>query len=418
MDTGSIISRRALLAGLLVAGNTRGGLAQSTARRRPSVRPFRIAIPQRTLDRILARVKSTRWPDRLEAAGWEYGVNWDYMRELVSYWTRTFDWRQAERELNRFPQFVADVEGYEIHFYHVRGRGSQVLPLVLTHGWPGSVVEFQQAIGPLTDPAAFGGSASDAFDVVIPSLPGFGFSSKPRDKPIGPNTIARLWHTLMTGVLGYSRFGAQGGDWGSPVTVQLARAFPHDVLGIHLNWARPRPAPPAEQSPEERAFLRSSSAFLSTGGDYASEHRNKPQTVGFALHDNPVGTAAWIVEKLKDWSDSGDRLDTAFTKDQVLTNVMWYLVTDTPATSVWIYRGATEDQADGGPNSARGKVSVPTGFAAFPKEPFGAPPRDMLAREFNLVHYSTMPRGGHFACFEQPQLFVDDVRAFFRPLRT
>jgi epoxide hydrolase len=383
-----------------------------------AVRPFRIEIPQKTIDRILRRVREAQWPDRIDASDWRYGANWDYMKELAGYWTTRYDWRKAEASLNRHPQFMARVDDYDIHFYHVRGRGPRPLPLVLTHGWPGSVVEFQDAIGPLTDPARFGGSADDAFDLVVPSLPGFGFSSKPKGTPIGPVTIARVWHKLMTEVLGYSRFGAQGGDWGSSVSVQLASQFPDALIGIHLNFGRPRPVPESEQTEEERASIKAASAFLATGIDYASEQRNKPQTVAFALTDNPLGTAAWIVEKMKDWSDSSDHLEKAFTKDQILTNVMWYLVTDTPGTSVWIYRGSVDEPGGRSPLLGPTRpVTVPTGFAAFPKEPFGIPPRSALARDFNLVHYTTMPRGGHFACFEQPKLFVDDVRAFFRKLR-
>jgi microsomal epoxide hydrolase len=287
------------------------------------------------------------------------------------------------------------------------------VPLILTHGWPGSVFEFLEAIGPLTDPARFGGSPDDAFDVVIPSIPGFGFSSKPR-APIGPPTTARLWHRLMTDVLGYARFGAQGGDWGNAITVQLAREFPDSLLGIHLNATGGAPGPEAESSAEEREWQRAAAAHRTAELDYFNEQQHKPATVAFALYDNPLGAAAWIVEKFKGWSDSGDNIERAFTKDQLLTNVMIYLVTDTMATAVWFYRGAADDRA----TPARGKLAVPLGFASFPGEmPALNPPRSVLERSFNLVRYTRMPRGGHFACLEQPQLFVDDVRAFFRTLR-
>jgi microsomal epoxide hydrolase len=275
------------------------------------------------------------------------------------------------------------------------------------------VFEFLEAIGPLTDPARFGGSPDDAFDVVIPSIPGFGFSSKPRT-PIGPPTTARLWHRLMTEVLGYARFGAQGGDWGNSITVQLAREFPGSLLGIHLNATGGAAGPEAEWSMEEREWQRVAAAHRATELDYFNEQRNKPATVAFALYDNPLGAAAWIVEKFKGWSDSGDNIERAFTKDQLLTNVMIYLVTDTMATAVWFYRGASDDRA----TPARGKLAVPLGFASFPGEmPALNPPRSVLERNFNVVRYTRMPRGGHFACLEQPQLFVDDVRAFFRTLR-
>jgi len=378
-------------------------------------RPFRIEVPQRTLDRIGRRVRETRFPERLDTSDWSYGANWDYMKELVAYWTTRYDWRKTEAHINSFPQFVSHIEDFDIHFIYVRGKGPKPFPLILTHGWPGSIVEFLQVIGPLTDPASHGGSAEDAFDVVVPSLPGFGFSSKPNGKPIGPVSIARMWHHLMTEVLGYSRYGAQGGDWGSFITTQLAIQYPGDLAGIHLNATFLRPAPDEQITEEERAWIRASAAYRATEGDYAGEHGNKPETVAFALADNPVGTAAWIVEKLKGWTDSGNNIESVFTKDEILSNVMVFLVTDSAPTSVWIYRGAREDTA-GAP--ARMKIEVPTGFAAFPHEmTILAPPRSGLERDFNLTHYTKMPKGGHFAAFEQPALYISDVRDFFRTVR-
>lgn len=307
------------------------------------------------------------------------------------------------------------IEDFDIHYIHVRGKGPRPLPLLLTHGWPGSVVEFLDVIGPLTDPASFGGLPEDAFDVVIPSLPGFGFSSKPKGKPVGPVSIARMWHKLMTGALGYQKYGAQGGDWGCIITIQLAMQFPGDLAGIHLNAAIVPPAPDSDLSEEERTWRRAAAAFSARESDYAGEQGNKPETVAFALADNPVGTAAWIVEKLKVWSDSGNNIESVFTKDQLLSNVMVYLVTDSAPTAVWIYRGSRDDTQGAPP---RTRVNVPTGYAAFPHEMTNlAPPRSALDRAFNLVRYTEMPHGGHFAAFEQPKLFVADVREFFHPLR-
>jgi pimeloyl-ACP methyl ester carboxylesterase len=386
------------------------------AQNQPSTpRPFRVNVPQAAIRRILTRVREARWPDKLDAADWRYGANWDYMKALAEYWATRYDWKKAEASLNRYPQFVAPVEDYQIHFYHVPGKGPRPIPLILTHGWPGSVFEFLEAIGPLADPAAHGGSPADAFDVVVPSLPGFGFSSKPKGKPIGPPTTARLWHNLMTRVLGYSKYGAQGGDWGQAVTLQLAQQFPDSLTGIHLNAAGGALAADAEPTEEERAWQRASAAARATEIDYFNEQMHKPQTVAFALSDNPLGAAAWIVEKMKGWSDSTDDLDRTFTKDQVLTNIMIYLVTDTAGTGVWFYRGNADDAAP----PRRGKLPVPTGFAAFPREmPYLQPPRSVLERNLNLVHYAKMSKGGHFACLEQPQLFVEDVRAFFRTVRS
>jgi pimeloyl-ACP methyl ester carboxylesterase len=376
------------------------------AQQSAKARPFRVEVPQATIKRILTRVREARLPDRIDAPDWSYGVNWDYMRSLSEYWATKFDWRKAEASLNRHPQFLARVEDYDIHFYHVRGRGPNPMPLILTHGWPGSVFEFLEAMGPL----------SADFDVVVPSLPGFGFSSKPKGKPIGPVTTARLWHRLMTDVLGYRRFGAQGGDWGMRVTMELAGQFPESVIGIHLNAAAAgAPIPEAEQTAEEREWVRAIAPLRVAELDYFNEQQHKPQTVAFALADNPVGAAAWIVEKFKAWSDSGNNLDQTFSKDQILTDVMLYLVSETTATGVWFYRGSADDRPAA---PARGKVNVPTGFASFPKEmPPLNPPRSVLAQSFNLVQYTKMPRGGHFACLEQPALFVEDVRLFFRKLR-
>jgi pimeloyl-ACP methyl ester carboxylesterase len=410
---GLLLSRRALFPALPLMAQTLNG--------KDSTSPFRVAIPQSAIDRILTRVRDARFPDRLDADDWRYGANWDYMKDLAAYWTTRYDWRKTEAALNAWPQFKARVEDFDIHFYHVKGKasgtGGSPMPLILTHGWPGSVVEFLEAIGPLSDPASFGGSAEDAFDVIVPSLPGFGFSSKPKGKPVGPVSTARLWHKLMTQVLGYRKYGAQGGDWGAFVTIQLAGQFPEDLLGIHLNAATVRLVPEAQQSEEERTWRQAATAYSNAESDYQREQRNKPQTVAFALSDSPVGTAAWIVEKLKVWSDSGNNLDDTFTKDQVLSNVMLYLVTDTAGTGVWYYRGSADDVLPTG-SGWRGKIMVPTGYAAFPHEMVNlAPPKSALERDFNLVRYTKMPHGGHFGCFEQPKLFTTEVREFFRGVR-
>jgi pimeloyl-ACP methyl ester carboxylesterase len=410
------MSRRALLEMLFAAGSV-PLLAESRASGQGSgaaPRAFRVDIPQATIDRILSRVRDTRLPDRMEANDWRYGANWDYMKALAEYWTTRFDWRKAEASLNRYPQFLARVGDYDIHFYHVKGRGPRPVPLILTHGWPGSVFEFLEAIGPLTDPARFGGSPDDAFDVVVPSVPGFGFSSKPKGTPIGLKVTATLWNRLMTEVLGYAKYGSQGGDVGSGVTNQLAHAYPDSLLGVHFSGVGAPPPPEAEQTPQERDWARTVSAFMAVERDYYNEQTHKPQTVAFALTDNPLGTAAWITEKLKGWSDSPSELEPVFTKDQVLTDVMIYLVTDTIGTSAWYYRGRADENSN-----LTAKVNVPTGFASFPRElPTLDPPQSVLARNFNLVQYTKMPRGGHFACWEQPELFVEDLRQFFRKLRS
>ncbi|PYU22089.1 MAG: multidrug MFS transporter, partial [Acidobacteria bacterium] len=276
------LSRRAVLAMPLLAAALpileQPSLASEVHGTAP--RPFRVNIPEATIRHILNRVRDTRWPDRLDATDWRYGANWDYMKALAQYWTTRYDWRKAEASLNRYPQFLARVGDFDIHFYHVKGKGPNPVPLILTHGWPGSVLEFLEAIGPLSDPQRFGGSPEESFDVVVPSVPGFGFSSKP-SKPVGAPTTATLWHRLMTEVLGYSKYGAQGGDLGSGVTAQLARQYPDSLLGVHFNGGG-GPAPPeAEQTEEERAWVRTVAAFVAAERDYFNEHQHKPQTVAF-----------------------------------------------------------------------------------------------------------------------------------------
>jgi pimeloyl-ACP methyl ester carboxylesterase len=377
-------------------------------------RPFRVEIPQARIDRILARVREAQWPDRLDAPDMRYGVNWDYMKALAQYWTGQFDWRKAEASLNRYPQFMARIGDYDIHFYHVKGRGGKPMPLILSHGWPGSVFEYLEAIGPLSDPASHGGSAQDAFDVVVPSLPGFGFSSKPNGKPIGRPTTAMLWHRLMTEVLGYEKYGAQGGDIGGGVTAQLALTRADSLFGVHSSTFGEMGSPPpeAQQSPEEREWRKRMATYLVTERDYLNLQQHKPQTIAFGLTDNPLGVAAWIGEKLKGWSDSSDPVEPSFSKDQALTNIMIYLVTNTIGTSFWMYRARIDDP------DAVGKITVPTGKASLPHDnPGSNPPRNVLERSYNLVHYTRLPRGGHFAFWEEPELMVADVREFFRPLR-
>jgi epoxide hydrolase len=407
-------SRRKLNA-MLLAAVSGPLLAPGRSQAQVTPRPFRVDIPQATIDRILNRVREAQWPERLDVEDWRYGANWDYMKALAQYWVEKYDWRKAEANLNRYPQFLAQIGDFDIHFYHVKGRGTKPVPLVLTHGWPGSVVEFVEAIGPLSDPASHGGSPDDAFDVIVPSLPGFGFSSKPKGKPVGFVTTAVLWHRLMTEVLGYQKYGAQGGDWGQAVTVQLARQYPAELLGVHFNSLAEGglPPPESEQTPEERAWRQAATAYRTAEFDYFNEQRRKPETVAFALSDNPLGTAAWIAEKLKVWSDPANGIEPPFTKDQVLTNVMLYLVTNAIGTSVWYYRGTLDEPP------ATGKFTVPTGFTSSPGEfPQSNPPQYVLARNYNLVHYTKMPRGGHFAFWEQPDAMVADVRQFFRKLRS
>lgn len=381
-----------------------------------SIQPFKVDISQETLLRIESRLKNATWPERLGDGGWSFGISYDYMKELVSYWTTQYEWRETEKKLNAFPQYKAHIEDYNIHFYHVPGSGPLPLPLILTHGWPGSVMEFLDVIEPLTNPEKFGGRAADSFTVVIPSLPGFGFSSKPIKEPIGPASTARLWHKLMTEVLGYSRYGAQGGDLGSLVTTLLAHQYPDELIGIHLNII-PIAASTVAENADEEAWQQQVQQFTQAEMAYFGLQATKPQTPSFALMDSPLGTAAWIVEKMKAWSDSGDSIEDAFSKDQILSNVMLYLVTGTIDSSIWFYRGFVMET--GGSFHPGSRIEVPTGIANSPREMIvGKPPRSMAERHFNLQHWAEQPRGGHFAAFEQPELFVKDVQTFFQTVRS
>jgi len=380
------------------------------------VEPFRIAVPDAVLADLRERLARTRFPDEIRDSGWTYGTDLAYLKELVAYWRDRYDWRKAEAALNAFPQFKTRVGGLGIHFIHVRGRGPKPLPLVITHGWPGSVAEFAQVIGPLTDPAAHGGDAADAFDVVAPSMPGYGFSDHADAPGMDAERIAALWDELMTG-LGYARYGAQGGDWGSMVSTYVGANHASHVAGIHLNMViafPPDPANPVEGlTQDEVVDLMGAQHFLKEETGYQRIQGTKPQTLGYALNDSPAGLAAWIVEKFRTWSDCDGDVERRFTKDQLLTDVMLYWATESATSSCRLYYEAVH--ADKFPPT-NVRVDVPTGCAIFPKEIL-KPPRKWVERSFNVQRWTRMPRGGHFAAMEEPQLLVDDVRAFFRPLR-
>lgn len=373
-----------------------------------SPQPFRIAIEQAALDRIEAKLRDARWPDIPAGAPWQYGTDPQVLRELVEYWLHSYDWRAREAELNRWPQFTARVEDCDIHFIHVRGSGDNPRPLLLSHGWPGSFAEFVKVIEPLTHPERFGGSAADAFSVVIPSLPGYGFSSKPATT-IGPRTIARLFDALMTEVLGYRGYLAQGGDWGSVVSSWLGYEG-SGCAAVHLNlvliW---RGADVRPETPEEKAAMKLNQKFWRDEGGYMSIQSTKPLTLSYALHDNPLGVAAWILEKFHRWSDlqNGD-LWSVYARDELLDDIMLYLVTDTFGTAAWLYNGLYKELPPAG-----AYVQRPTGVAVFPRE-VAHLPRSLVQRSYNIVHWEEQPRGGHFAALEQPQLFVEALRRFAR----
>ena len=373
--------------------------------------PFQIEVPDFVLRDLRERLAKTRWPDPLPGEAWERGASLAYVRELCTYWHDEYDWRAQETALNAYPQFLSTIDDVDIHFWHVRGKGPAPMPLMLVHGWPGSIFEFHHLIAPLTDPAAHGGDATDAFDVVIPALPGFGFSSKPKEPGWGPVRIARAFDRLMTQELKYERYGTQGGDWGGIVTSLMAAENPERVIGAHLNFIGTRPTPEQAQSPEAKPYLEHAAAIQRDEMGYNITQATKPMSLGIAQTDSPAGIAAWIVEKFRTWSDCNGNIESVFTKDQLLTNIMFYWSTTSIASAANIYLESRRDALGGWP-----QIKAPVGVAMFPKE-LARAPRSWVESHVNLVHWTEMPRGGHFAALEQPELLLEDVRAFFRPLR-
>ena len=376
-----------------------------------TVRPFRIETPEADLVDLHERLARTRWPEAETVDDWSQGIPLTYTRALCDYWDAGYDWRATEERLNALPQFVTEIDGLDIHFVHVRSPHPGALPIVLTHGWPGSFIEFEKAIGPLVDPLAYGGDAADAFDVVCPSLPGYGFSAKPTDIGWSVERIARAWATLMER-LGYGRYGAQGGDWGAMVTASLGHQDPAHVAGIHLNMplAAPGSFDLTDLTPEEVSALESFADHRSWGTGYSKEQSTRPQTVGYGLVDSPVGQAAWIIEKFCAWSDCDGHPEHVFTRDELLDNVMLYWLPAAGASSARLYWESFE-------RPGFDEVTVPTGCSIFPKEIMRMSRRWAATRFTDIRYWNELDRGGHFAAFEQPVVFVDEVRSFFRLVR-
>ena len=379
------------------------------------IRPFRLEVPEATLEEIRARVAAFPWHEMPAEGGWDYGANLDYMQELCAYWLEGFDWRAQEARINHFDHFLTPVGGIDLHFIQEKGSGPAPLPLIISHGWPGSVVEFLEIIEPLAHPERFGGDPGDSFDVVAPSLPGFGFSGKP-PRPWGPRHMAGLFAELMTEVLGYESYLAQGGDWGGAISSWLGFEHAPACKAIHLNiMTMHHPAGP--QTPEEEAWEERFAREQVMEGGYRTQQATRPQTLSYAMMDSPVGTAAWIVEKFRFWSDlKGGDLESVHSKDSLLANIMVYIVTRTFNTASWIYYGRREE--GGRVLSPEGKrVEVPTACALFPEELLAWPPRSYVERVYNVQRWSEFPRGGHFAALEEPELLIEDIRAFARGLR-
>ena len=381
------------------------------------VKPFKIAVEEGVLDDLRQRLADTRWPDEIPASGWDYGSNLDYVKGLVEYWRTGFDWRAQETLINSFSHFKAEVDGLNIHFIHERGKGPNPMPLVITHGWPSSFFEMHKIVPLLSDPGSHGGDPADAFDVVAPSLPGFGFSDRPQQRGMQVSKVADMWTKLMTEGLGYPRFAAQGGDIGAGVTSRLGYAHPDKMIGIHLtSMTRPTPyqGPGADEfSDAEKALIDQREKWQQAEGGYAHIQGTKPQTLAYGLNDSPAGLAAWIVEKYRTWSDCDGDVEKRFTKDELLTTVTIYWVTQTISSSTRMYK---ENQSQTWTMGASERIKPPSAMAVFPSE-ISRPPREWAERSYNLQRWTEMPRGGHFAALEEPQLLAEDIRAFFRPLR-
>ena len=377
--------------------------------------PFRIDVAEETLQRIRAKVAQYPWHEMPDDGGWDYGTNLDYLKEFCAYWLEEYDWRKHEAGLNRFAHYRADVDGIDLHFIHEPGSGPAPMPLIISHGWPGSVVEFVDIIEPLAHPERFGGSVDDAFEVIAPSLPGFGFSGRP-PRPYGPRKMAGVFNQLMTDVLGFDGYLAQGGDWGGAISSWLGFDHAPACRAIHINIMTMR-HPDGPQGAEERAWAAQFERDQIMQDGYRTQQATRPQTLSYAMMDSPVGVAAWLIEKFHDWSDiEGDDIESAHNKDALLTNIMVYLVTGSFNTASWIYYGRREE--GGRVMSPEGKrVEVPTAVALFPAEMLAWPPRSYVERVYNVTQWSEMSRGGHFAALEQPGLLIDDLRAFSRSLR-
>jgi len=381
-----------------------------------AIEPFQVAVPDPVLSDLRQRLAQTRWPDEIACAAWGYGFNLAYLKELVEYWRNSFDWRAQEKRINSFPHFRATIDGVGLHFIHARGRGPNPLPLVLTHGWPGSFLEMLDILPLLTDPAAHGADARDSFDVIVPSIPGFGFSDRPTAPGMDTFRVADLWLGLMD-ALGYRHFGLQGGDFGANISSRLAFLHPERVVGLHLNYIpgsyRPYLAPGDALSSAEEKFQRDDGAWYDADGAYAHVQRTRPQTLAAAIHDSPAGLCAWIVEKFREWADCGGEVERRFSKDELLANVTLYWVTETFHSSTRLYLESPKRPLRFGPGE---RITVPVGISRFPLEaPF--PPREWIGRVYNITHWTDMPRGGHFAAMEEPGLLAADLRTFFRSLR-
>ena len=374
------------------------------------ITPFTINTPEEQLTDLRNRINNTRWAEEECVNDWSQGIPLTYVREIADYWANQYDWRKSEQYLNTFDHFQTNIDDLDIHFIHQKSPHPDAYPLIITHGWPGSIVEFHKVIQPLVDPTKHGGKAEDAFHVVCPSLPGYGFSGKPSQSGWGVEKIAETWDQLMVR-LGYENYGAQGGDWGAAVTTQIGRNMGH-CDAIHINMPIGRPTPESLQDPtdEEKSALEGLTYYQEWDSGYSKQQSTRPQTLGYGLVDSPVGQMAWIIEKFWSWMDCDGHPENTLTRDELLDNVMLYWLTASGASSARLYWESFGSFGGGD------KVELPTGVASFPKEIIRSP-RRWCEESYNITHWTTMPKGGHFGAFEQPELFINDLRIFFKTIR-
>jgi len=374
------------------------------------ITPFTINTPEEQLTDLRNRINNTRWAEEECVNDWSQGIPLTYVREIADYWANQYDWRKSEQHLNTFDHFKTNIDDLDIHFIHQKSPHPDAYPLIITHGWPGSIVEFHKVIQPLVDPTKHGGKAEDAFHVVCPSLPGYGFSGKPSQSGWGVEKIAETWDQLMVR-LGYENYGAQGGDWGAAVTTQIGRNMGH-CDAIHINMPIGRPTPESLQDPtdEEKSALEGLTYYQEWDSGYSKQQSTRPQTLGYGLVDSPVGQMAWIIEKFWSWMDCDGHPENTLTRDELLDNVMLYWLTASGASSARLYWESFGSFGGGD------KVELPTGVASFPKEIIRSP-RRWCEESYNITHWTTMPKGGHFGAFEQPELFINDLRIFFKTIR-
>ena len=374
------------------------------------ITPFTINIPESQLTDLRNRIDNTRWAEEECVNDWSQGIPLTYVREIADYWANQYDWRKSEQYLNTFDHFQTNIDDLDIHFIHQKSPHPDAYPLIITHGWPGSIVEFHKVIQPLVNPTKHGGKAEDAFHVVCPSLPGYGFSGKPSQSGWGVEKIAETWDQLMVR-LGYENYGAQGGDWGAAVTTQIGRNIGH-CDAIHINMPIGRPTPESLQDPtdEEKSALEGLTYYQEWDSGYSKQQSTRPQTLGYGLVDSPAGQMAWIIEKFWSWMDCDGHPENTLTRDELLDNVMLYWLTASGASSARLYWESFGSFGGGE------KVELPTGVASFPKEIIRSP-RRWCEESYNITHWTTMPKGGHFGAFEQPELFINDLRTFFKTIR-